>query len=275
MNSFSILILTYNEEKNISAAIQSVAWADDVVVLDSFSTDRTVKIARENNAHVFQREFDDFGSQRNYGLNEIQFKHKWVFHLDADERFNDDLKKECDRVISLDEKSAYFVPNKIIFMGKWIKHSTQYPHPQVRLVKIGAADFVKAGHGQREGKAEKGIGYIDKAYDHYNFSKGITDWIEKHNRYSSEEALLAIKTKRRPIQECISRNLMIRKRAMKSWFVKMPFRPLLKFTYLYFFRLGLLDGRAGFAYCILQSIYEYMIVLKIWELKRSERGLSI
>ena len=82
--------------------------------------------------------------------------------------------------------SAYFVPNKIIFLGKWIKHCTQYPYPQVRLLKIGEVRFMKAGHGQKEDTATRGVGHIDIPYDHYNFSKGIGDWLEKHEEYAAE-----------------------------------------------------------------------------------------
>lgn len=267
MAKFSFLVLTLDEQSNIAACLGSLAWADDIVVLDSFSNDRTVTLAEGMGARVFQRKFDDFGSQRNYALDEIEFKHDWVFHLDADERFNEELRQECERVISLNERSAYFVPNRIIFLGKWIKRCTQYPYPQVRLIKRGEVRFAKAGHGQKEDAAQRGVGHIHVAYDHYNFSKGIEDWVEKHNRYSSEEARLASEIVRRPVMELFASDTMIRKRALKSWFVRMPFRPWLKFIYLYIVKLGFLDGVEGFVYCRLQMIYESLIVIKIRELK--------
>lgn len=270
---FSILILTRNEQKNIGACLDSVSWADDVVVLDSFSEDRTVSIAEAKGARVFSRAFDNFGSQRNFALDEIEFKHSWVFHLDADERFNDALRKECGCMIALDEKSAYFVPNRIIFFGKWIKHCTQYPYPQVRLIKRGEVRFAKAGHGQREDQAQRGVGHIHVAYDHYNFSKGIEDWLAKHNRYSTEEAKSTGALKQCPLMECFSKDSMRRKRALKSWFIRLPGRPLLKFCYLFIFRLGFLDGVPGFYYCVLQSFYEFMITLKMREFKCRKKGL--
>ena len=260
---FSILILTLNEEANIVDCLKSVVWADDVVVLDSFSSDRTCEIAESMGARVVKRKFDDFGSQRNYALDEIEFKHRWLFHLDADERFNEELRVECERVIECDEKSAYFVPNRIIFLGKWIPRCTQYPFPQVRLIKRGEVRFAKAGHGQKEDAAQRGVGHIHVAYDHYNFSKGIEDWIAKHNRYSTEEAALVAETKRRPLGECVSGDPMVRKRALKSWFVRLPLRPQIKFFYLYVVKLGFLDGWAGLAYCRLMMMYEMMITVKI------------
>lgn len=262
---FSILILTKDEEGNLPACLESVAWADDIVVLDSHSGDRTCEVARAAGAHVVQRPFDDFASQRNYALDQIQFKHPWVFHLDADERFNEELRLECERAIAADRHSAYSMPNRIIFLGRWIKRCTQYPYPQVRLIKRGEMRYKKAGHGQKEALAKRGVGQIDLPYDHYNFSKGIEDWIAKHNHYSSEEARLAESLKQRPFRECFSKDPMIRTRARKSRFVRLPCRPLLKFFYLYFACRGFLDGRPGFLYCRLQMVYETMISIKIAE----------
>ena len=266
---FSILILTKNEEGNIRECLESLTWCDDVVVLDSLSDDATCDIAREMGARVFQRPFDDFGSQRNHALDEIKFAHPWVFHLDADERFNEELLKDCDRVIEEDVHSAYFVPNKIIFLGKWIKHCTQYPYPQVRLLKIGEVRFMKAGHGQKEDTATRGVGHIHTAYDHYNFSKGIGEWIDKHNVYSSQEVDSAENMGRCSFGDLFSAEAMVKKRAMKSLFVRMPCRPWFKFFYLYVVKLGFLDGYPGLVYCRLQMMYESMIAIKRTEAARS------
>ena len=198
---FSVLILTKDEESNIKGCLDSVSWCDDVVVLDSFSADRTCEVARENGARVFQRAFDDFGAQRNFALEHVEFKNRWVFHLDADERFNPSLRDECEAAIASGSHSAYFVANRLIFMGRWIRHSSQYPYPQVRLVKIGEARFAKSGHGQREASALRGTGYLRTPYDHFNFSKGIADWVDRHNRYSSERL-----RKRQPcVESCLLR----------------------------------------------------------------------
>lgn len=267
---FSILILTKNEQGNIRDCLESVAWCDDVVVLDSLSDDDTCEIAKEMGARIFQRPFDDFGSQRNHALDEIKFKHRWVFHLDADERFNEALRKDCERVIEEDVHSAYFVPNKIIFLGRWIKHCTQYPYPQVRLLKIGEVRFMKAGHGQKEDTATRGVGHIHTAYDHYNFSKGIEDWLAKHNVYSSQEVDSAENMGRCSLGALFSGDAMVKKRAMKSLFVRMPCRPWFKFFYLYIVKLGFLDGYPGLVYCRLQMMYETMI-----EMKRAEKRAEL
>ncbi len=264
---FSILILTKNEEANIGACLDSVSWCDDVVVLDSLSTDRTRSLAEAAGARVLEREFDDFGAQRNHALDHAGFKHGWVFHLDADERFNDVLRAECEEVICADLHSAYFVANRLMFLGKWIKHSSQYPYYQVRLVKLGEARFAKSGHGQKEDAPRRGSGYLRTPYDHYNFSKGVADWVERHNRYSTEEAAEASALCRGPVPagDLVSGDPLVRKRAMKRLHARLPARWLWKFFYLYVGKLGFLDGYPGFAYCMLNGFYDFLITVKVRE----------
>ena len=267
---FSILILTRNEEANIEPCLASVAWCDDVVVLDSHSTDRTCEVAAARGARIFKREFDDFGAQRNYALDHVEFRHPWVFHLDADERFNDTLRRECDEAITEDSHSAYFVANRIIFLGRWIKHSSQYPYHQVRFVKRGEARFAKSGHGQREDRVERAAGYLRTPYDHLNFSKGIADWVDRHNSYSSEEAAEASALCEGPIPlaDLISSGPLERKRALKRLHARLPARWLFKFFYLYVVRGGFLDGYPGLAYCTLNGFYDFLITAKIKEQHR-------
>ena len=119
-------------------------------------------------------------------------------------------------------------------------------------------------------------GYLRGMLVHYNFSKGISEWIEKHNRYSQLEALEGMKLIHQPSEvqpELFSADRSLRRRALKNLSFRLPWRPFLKFLYLYVWQRGWLDGRAGFTYCVLQSIYEYMIVLKMRELERQEQGL--
>lgn len=267
---FSILVLTKNEAANVAACLDSVSWCDDVVVLDSNSEDGTREIAAARGARVFQRAFDDFGAQRNHALDNIEFKHEWVFHLDADERFNEALKQECEQVIAKDERSAYFVANRLLFLGRWIKRSSQYPYHQVRLVKRGEARFAKSGHGQKEDLALRGTGYLRTPYDHLNFSKGIADWVERHNRYSSEEAAEASAMCEGPIPftDLLSADSLVRKRALKRLHARLPARWLFKFVYLYAWKLGFLEGYPGFAYCMLNGFYDFLISAKIKEIER-------
>ena len=259
----SILILTLDEETNLPSCLESVAWCDDVVVLDSGSTDLTVDIAEASGARVYQRSFDDFAGQRNWALDNVEFRHPWLFHLDADERFTDALHIECENVVVHDERSTYMVPSKMIFRGRWLRWSGMYPSYQMRLMKIGEARFVQKGHGQREGEALRGVGVLREPYLHYGFSKGMQDWFTKHRRYAAEEAREALQElegagiDRRGLA---SLDPVRRRRALKELSSILPVRPLLRFVYMYFLRMGFLDGWAGLEYCRLLARYERMIV---------------
>lgn len=191
--SISILILTLNEEINLPACLESVKWCDDIVVLDSFSTDKTVDIANTFGTRVFQRKFDNFACQRNYAIDNIKFKHEWLFHLDADEIFTEELKEEMRLKISSEKYDAYRVPSKMMFCGKWLKFSATYPTYQVRIGRYPLFHFKQVGHGQREDLDINRIGTLQNPYIHYSFNKGFSDWFQKHNIYSSLEAKEIVK----------------------------------------------------------------------------------
>ena len=267
---FSILILTLNEEQNLPECIASVKWCDDVVVLDSLSTDRTVELAKAAGVRLYQRPFDDFASQRNYALDQIPFKHPWVFHLDADERFTEPLRRECEKAIAEDRRSGFLTPSKLMFMDKWLRWSGMYPVYQMRLMKLGEIRFIQKGHGQREADAKRGVGTLREPYLHYNFSKGLDDWREKHDRYSTKEAEESVQRQNQPIRwrDLWSGDPVARRRALKQLSMRLPCRPMLRFFYMYILRLGFLDGRPGLVYCRLLASYEMMIVTKIRIMER-------
>lgn len=269
--SISILILTFNEEKNLPACLEAIVWCDDIVVLDSFSTDGTVEIARKFGVRVYQRQFDNFASQRNFALINLEFKHKWVFHLDADEIITEDLKSEMEREIENAKVDAFRVPSKMIMLGKWLRFSGMYPAYQVRLGRVGVLRFKQVGHGQREDIDANRVGALENPYLHYSFSKGFEDWFSRHNLYSTQEAvegLMILGKKSIDWGGLFSIGAPTRRRrALKDIAVWLPFRQLLRFLYIYILRCGFLDGKAGLTYCLLMTIYEYMIVLKMKERK--------
>ena len=257
---FSILILTYNEEKNLAECLDSIAWCDDIWVLDSGSTDRTVEIAKAHGCHLLTRKFDNFGDQRNYAIDTAAFKYPWVFDLDADERFTDALKAECEEMVRKDEKSAYYCSYKNIMWGKWLKYSTGFPVYQMRFHKLGEIRFVGHGHGQREGTAQRGVGYLKESYIHYNFSKGLAEWLAKHVDYARREALQRISEERGEVRDDIVANdRMARRRHLIKFSERLPFRPCLRFIYVYFVHLGFLDGWAGFQFARMQMWYQFAI----------------
>lgn len=254
---FSILILTYNEEKNLTECLDSITWCDDIWVLDSGSTDRTVEIAKERGCHFLTRKFDNFGDQRNYAIDTATFKYPWVFDLDADERFTDALRAECEEMIQKDEKSAYYCSYKNIMWGKWLKYSTAFPVYQMRFHKLGEIRFVPFGHGQKEGPAQRGIGYLKEPYLHYNFSKGLKEWYLKHVEYGYREALLRLEMEKHVVSFGGDKRMQ-RRQKFKMLFHKLPFQPFVYFLYRYIFKLGFLDGMAGFEFALMLSWATFM-----------------
>jgi glycosyltransferase involved in cell wall biosynthesis len=273
---FSIYILTYNEEIDIADCIQSALECDDIILVDSYSTDRTVEIAAQYPLRIFQHKFESHGKQRRWMLENIETKYQWVYLLEADERMTSELFKECLELIKSDQYVGYYVPEKMMFLGKWIRYSSQYPRHQMRLFQKGKVSFIDFGHAEREvyqGEA----GYVKTPYIHYTCSKGLSRWIEKHNRYSSDEAKETISQleKREKINWhdlFWGETEVIRRRALKDLSLRMPFRPLTRWFYMYFILRGFLDGKAGFAWCTLQAFYEYLILLKVEELKEQRKN---
>ena len=263
VNKFSIIILTYNEEDTLQGCLDSIEWCDDVVVIDSFSTDGTTAIAKGKGARVFQNKFTDFAQQRNYANDTIDFKHEWVFHLDADEHFTKDLRIECNKAIEAYQFGAFLVPAKEILWGTWLKYSAGTVY-QMRFHKLKDARFEQYGHGQRECDHKKGLGTLNNPYEHYFFSKGVNQWFVKHLRYASEEAENEqnVSLEKIPLSKLIHGASHEKRRVLKALSYKMPFRPLFKFLYMYIIKLGFLDGKVGFRFCVMKSIYEQFIILK-------------
>lgn len=274
----SILILTLNEEQNLPSCLEAVKWCDDILVLDSFSSDRTVDVATKAGARVLQRQFDNFANQRNHGLQEGGFKHDWVLHLDADEIVSPEFHAEAVAATHRAEVDAFRVASRMMFHGRWLKHAGMYPSYQVRLGRREQLSFVQVGHGQRERLSPESIGTLRTPLVHHSFSKGLHDWMEKHNRYSTAEANHFFKTASHGNADWSglwSKDPVHRRRALKNLASRLPCRPLLRFLYMFIWRAGILDGKAGFHYCRLLAIYEYLTVLKTRELERRQQGLPI
>ncbi len=273
----SVLVLTFNEEDNLPRCLASVAWADDVLVVDSFSTDRTVEIARQHGARVLQRAFDTFADQRNFGVDHGDLRHGWVLHLDADEVVPDDLRAEMLRIARTGGQPAYRVASKMMFQGQWLRYAGMYPAYQVRFGQRDRLRFKQVGHGQREDLPPEEVGTLEHDLEHYSFSKGLHEWFAKHNRYSSDEAAEALRQRAGAVDwaALAAPDRTRRRRALKALAARMPMRPSLRFLYMYLLRRGFLDGRAGLTYCRLLSTYEAMTVAKERELRLRQRGVAI
>ena len=268
--SISVLILTRNEQHDLPACLASVAWSDDVHVFDSHSTDATIEIARAAGAQVHTRAFDDYAAQRNAAL-ALPFKHPWVFLLDADERPTPELSAEMQRaVLEAPANTAGFRLRRRDFLfGTWLKHAQISPY-YIRLVRPNRARYTRAINEVLE--VDGPIAELLNPLDHFPFSKGIAYWIAKHNTYSTMEAELIFRQQglRNPSMRAALTHpdFHTRRLHQKALFYRMPGRPLIKWCYMMFVRGAMLDGAAGITYATLQSIYEYMIVLKTKELRR-------
>ncbi|MCE2664610.1 MULTISPECIES: glycosyltransferase family 2 protein [unclassified Microcystis] len=267
---FSIYILTHNEEIDIAACIESAQLSNDIIVVDSFSNDRTVEIAQRYPVRVIQHAFESHGEQRSWMLRSIPTKHEWVYILEADERMTPELFRECLQVIKSPDNVGYYAAERVMFMGTWIRHSTQYPRYQLRLLKKGQVWFSDYGHTERE-VCLGATGFLQETYPHYTCSKGLSRWIEKHNRYSSDEARETLSQLENGAVKWwdlfFGDNEVARRRALKDLSLRLPCRPLLRWLYMYFILGGIRDGKAGFAWCTLQAFYEYLILLKAEEIK--------
>jgi glycosyltransferase involved in cell wall biosynthesis len=268
---FSIYILTYNEEIDIADCIESALLSDDVIVVDSFSTDRTIEIASRYPVRIVQHEFESHGKQRTWMLETIETKHEWVYILEADERMTPELFAECIAATKNQAAIAYYVAERVMFMGKWIRYSTQYPRYQLRLFQKGKVWFTDYGHTERE-VCEGTTDFLKETYPHYTSGKGLSRWIDKHNRYSSDEAketIAQLTEGKVSWRDLFWGNSEVEKRrALKDLSLRLPCRPILRWIYMYFMLRGFLDGKAGFAWCTLQAFYEYLILLKVKEIKQ-------
>lgn len=270
----SVLVLTRNEERDLPGCLASVAWCDDVHVLDSHSTDATAEVARRAGAAVWLRVFDNYAAQRNFGL-ALPFRHPWVLILDADERMTEGLRTEMEaflRSAAAEGTAAGRMRRRDFLRGTWLRR-VQASAWYIRLVRPRRASYVREVNERLlvDGAIHDFAGH----FDHFPFSKGMAHWISKHNTYSTMEADCVRESLEQHVPFSIvraftARDFNERRYHQKELFYRLPGRPVIKFLFLYVVRGGFLDGRAGFTYAALQAIYEYFIVLKTAE-ARAER----
>lgn len=267
----SVLILTKNEEVNLPHCLASLEWCDDIVVLDSFSDDRTVEIARAAGARVVERQFDNWSSHLNWAGRNIEFRHPWVYYSDADEIVPDDLRAELLAIAANPglEPVAYRLRYRNFFLDKWIKHCGIYPVWVLRFYRPERVVWERLVNPTAV--VDGSEGKLHSHFEHYSFRKGLAAWFEKHNSYSTDEARETIRSlAERSVhwRDIVAGKDPAKRRiALKELSFRLPCRPLLRFLYMYFWRLGFLDGLAGYHYCRLLAIYEYMIIMKTHELR--------
>jgi glycosyltransferase involved in cell wall biosynthesis len=271
----SILVPVKNEAGNLPRCLASVSWAAEVWVVDSASTDATVAIAERHGAKVVQFAFNGrWPKKKNWALENLPFAHEWVFILDADEVMPTEAEEEFRRIVTDPNhpNDGYWINRRFFFIGQWLRHA-YYPNWNLRLFRHRLGRYEKlteamTGSGDNEVHEHvvvKGrTARLRCEMDHYAFPS-IDVFVEKHNRYSNWEARVALEES---LNEGLQLQTAQRRRRLKKLARRLPFRPWLRFAYVYFWQRGFLDGRAGFYFARLHGIYESLSVMKTYELRR-------
>jgi glycosyltransferase involved in cell wall biosynthesis len=279
----SVLIPAKNEEANLPACLESVAVADEVFVVDSQSSDRSGEIAEKYGANVVQFYFNGrWPKKKNWSLENLPFRNEWVLIVDCDERIPPELWAEIAAAIENPDYNGYYLNRKVFFLGTWIRYGGRYPDWNLRLLRhqkgryenLGTEEIRNTGDNEVHEHVilEGNVGYLKTDMLHIDF-RDIYHWLERHNRYSNWEArvylnLLTGRGDNGTIGANILGDAVQRKRFLKKVWVRLPFKPTLRFLLSYVFQLGFLDGKAGYTYARLLSQYEYQIGVKLYELRR-------
>lgn len=262
----AVIILTLNERENLPHALRSVAgWAREIFVVDSFSSDETVEIARAHGCTVIQNRFVDYARQRNFAIESLDVGAQWILFLDADERLTEELKLEISRVLAgQPSENGWYIKRRVVWMGKWIQRG-YYPTWLLRLFR--------RGHGRCEDRAinehlivDGVVGRLSHDFVHEDH-RGIRDWVAKHTGYAQLEARELLKRERSQYQDEIGARLWGSQGERKRWlryrlWNRLPplARPFLYFVYRYFLTGAFIEGRAAFVYHFMQALWYPMLI---------------
>lgn len=273
--AISIIIPVKNEEANIGRCLDSIRWADQIFVVDSQSTDQTTTIAQSYGAEVVQFSYrPPFPKKKNWSLENLPFRHPWVFILDADETLPPSAEKEFRAIVDQPHPTivGYWINRRFHFMGKVLRHA-YFPNWNLRLFLHERGRYEKLSNSEThsgDNEVHEHVhvagetGRLSSIMEHYAFPDMET-FIEKHTRYASWEAHAQLTEHNFSVQDKTVR----RRRLLKRWSQRLPFRPALRFCYVYFWQKGFLDGKAGFHFARLHKIYEEMIAIKKYELRQA------
>lgn len=272
----SILVPIKNEEANLERCLRSVAWADEIFVVDSQSTDRSREIAESFNATVVQFHFSGtWPKKKNWALENLPFHHEWVFILDADEVLPPQAEDEIRAIVTGKNPSVsgYWINRRFMFMGRWLRHA-YYPNWNLRLFrhklgryeKLTDVDTQSGDNEVHEHVVVQGeTARLKCEMDHYAFPS-VDVFVEKHNRYSNWEARVGLENSLRGDVDHLQMRTVGTRRRLKQIAQRLPCRGLLRFLYVYIYQLGFLDGREGYYFARLHGFYEFLSAAKTYEL---------
>jgi len=277
----SILVPIRNEAANLPRCLESIHWADEIFVVDSQSTDGSIGIAEAHGAQVVQFQFNGtWPKKKNWALENLPFRNEWVFILDADEVLPPEAEQEFAKATAdAGDIAGYWINRRFMFMGKWLRHA-YYPNWNLRLFRHSAGRYEKL----TEANTQSGDNEVHEhvivpgptsrlrcEMDHYAFPS-VEVFVEKHNRYSNWEARVSAERKLSGSETQISSRAVGRRRKLKQFSQHLPFRPLLRFLYIYVWQKGFLDGREGYYFARLHAVYEFLSVAKTYELTRTSKA---
>ena len=279
----SVLIPVKNEAANLGPCLASVVFCDEIVVIDSGSTDATRAIAERAGARVVDFKWDTrFPKKKNWALANVRWKNEWVFIIDADERATPELAAAMRHAIITPAHAGYYINRRFWFLDGWLNHCGYFPSWNMRLFRhalgryetppetgeTSSGDNEVHEHVELNGSA----GYLPGEMEHYAFPD-IATWVEKHNRYSNWEARVQLAAQTAGTGDTAGLDAgLARKRRLRQLAWHLPFRPTLRFLYHYVWRAGLLDGYRGFVFCRLMAHYEFLCATKAAELRRATRS---
>jgi glycosyltransferase involved in cell wall biosynthesis len=268
------MVFTLNEELHLPSCLGSLSWCDDVIVVDSFSTDRTEALCRQAGVRFFQNRFTGFGDQRNWALDHCRAKHEWVLMLDADERVTPGLVDELRSRLAAapSQIGAFRIRRRFHMWGRWLRHSSLYPTLVVRLIHRDRVRFANRGHAETQ-EVKGGIADLDHDLIDENL-KGMEEWFERQNRYSSKDADYELEREGTPLDwhGLASPDGLRRRAALKQVAARLPYRPALYFLYSYVLRGGFRDGRYGLKFCVMKASYQRMVSRKKRDLRSGRAG---
>jgi glycosyltransferase involved in cell wall biosynthesis len=255
--TLSVAMITMNEEANLPRTLDSVNFADEIVIVDSFSTDRTLEIARSHNARVFVEAFKGHGGQKNSAIDKCTSD--WILLLDADEVVSAPLQQSIRTLLSsAPPHNAYWINRSNLIFGRWMRHGGFYPDRKLRLFRNGAARMTNEASPHSTPHCDGTTGRLHGDLLHYAYPT-LAVYIEHMNRYSTEMARLA------HARGKVSRNPI-------SFVWNIVLNPLATFAYNYFLRLGFLDGCEGLLLHLYHSVYVSWKYAKAWEKQSVERS---